>query len=294
MLNKRLFAMLTASLLLAACGGGDDNELSREYGVVLLVNGTDRIVDRTMQQVELTRDNAGDNYEDCLQTVTNDDAVAVEIPYYDNFEDMGGDDSDYCNGERLGVTSGITFQARFLNNTYDDMPITYRGVGVEIRIYDENDVEVWNSNISQSLSNDYYELDPFDPFTTQSRTLKAGEAFPSQKSYAITYYFLGDGNYADSDSDPATYNLEDDYQALGWNTVEPSESQCELSRLQDGIVVEDLDTATTEDDRTRAYQKPICQTEALPPGRYRVSIEYSFTPAVAPVEFFVTLVAPEA
>jgi hypothetical protein len=306
MFNKRLFAVISVSLLLAACGGGggDEKALSREPGVLLLVNGAESIADRTMDKKTIVRDDKlNKNLEICLQDVVNADSVTVQIPYYDNYEDMGGEASEYCDGRQEIVTmvigsgsqktetTAIAFQVRFLNSAYNDMTLTYRGVGVEIRIYDESDVEVWNSIVAQDLAYQANGLAPFDSNATHSEVLKSQFSYPSQKNFAITYYFFGIQNYSDFDQDPSTYLLEDDFVGLGWVAGDRNHSQsdCEPFKAQPGTVVEELGTTTTIDDRTRLYQKPLCQPEPLPPGRYRVVVEYSFTPAVDPVEFFITI-----
>lgn len=284
--KKRILTVLSASLLLAACGGdGDEKELSREYGVVLQINGSTNISNKSITKVTLNRDNAGEDFEDCLQEIRDSNNTVIgTVPYYDNYEALGGESSAYCDGTRVNVTSNVTFQIRFLNNTYEEMPITYKGVGVEIRVYDESDVEVWNSIIVQDLSNQFYEQGVFDPEATFSRTLKAGEAFPNQRNFPISYTFTGDGNYADN-IDPGVYLLEEDFQALEWvqGDYDHSQSGCEPFNQQPGS------TLDTQFNVTRRYNKPICQTIPLPAGQYRVRIEYSFTPAVDPVEFYITL-----
>lgn len=307
MFNKRLFAVISVSLLLAACGGsdGDEKEPSRDPGVLLLVNGSEDVSDRTMDKKTIIRDDKlYKNLEMCLQDVVNDDRVTVQIPYYDNYEDMGGEAWEYCdgrqeivtmvigNGSQQTETTAIAFQVRFLNSTYDDMTITYRGRGVEIRIYDESDIEVWNSIVAQDISDQASGLAPFDPNATYTKVLKPQFSYPEQlREFAITYYFFGIQNYADYDQDPSTYLLEDDFVGLGWIAGDRAHSQsdCEPFKAKPGTVVEELGTATTRDDVTRLYKNPLCQPEPLPPGRYRVVIEYSFTPAVDPVEFFITI-----
>lgn len=291
MFNKRLCASLAAALTLAACGGGDDNKLSREYGLLLLVNGSQVITDRTLTQIHYDREDQP-GLEDCLLTYKNANLIDVEEPIYDNYETLGGEASPYCDGEAVAVTQGLVFQIRFYNNTYDDLPITFRGAGVEVRIYNESDEEVWSSLIVDSLR---YGLSTFDPFKTQSLTLKAQEAYPVQQNTPLRYDFYGVRIYADYDQDPATYNFESDFQAVGWNNSNPSQSQCVLGEKKAGTVVDDMDTpADPSDDVTRPYQMPGCQFNPLPPGLYRVRVEYSFTPYIEPVEFYVNLVAGSA
>jgi hypothetical protein len=295
MFNKRLCASLAAALTLAACGGGDDNKLSREYGLLLLVNGSQVITDRTLTQIHYDREDRP-SLEDCLFTAKNANLIDIEVPIYDNYETLGGEASPYCDGEQVAVTQGLVFQIRFYNNTYDDLPITFRGAGVEVRIYNESDEEVWNSLIVDSTTSFRYGLGTFDPFKTNALTLKAQEAYPVQRNTPLGYLFSGERNYADSDQDPTTYNYEADLQAVGWNNSNPSQSQCELAlELKAGTRVDDMDTPTDpSDDVTRPYQKPFCQTNPLPPGLYRVRVEYSFTPYIEPVEFYVNLVAGSA
>lgn len=293
MIKRRVFAALSASLLLSACGGdgGDDREPSREYGMLLQINGSTTISDKTITHKTLTRENYSSTLEDCLQTRTLTDGTSVEVPLYDNYESIGSETSDYCDGTLEYVDSTLVIQARFINNTYEEMPITYRGVGVEVRIYDENEVEVWNSIIAQDVANQSADLDPFDPFTTHSRTLTPGEAFPNQSNFPIGYTFVGNQNYDDFDNDPTTYQLENDFVGLGWQAgdLDHSASICEPAKQETGTT--QWDPGNTE--RTRLYNKPLCQSVRLPAGEYRVRIEFSFTPVVDPVEFTVTI-NPEA
>lgn len=282
MLNKKLCASLAAALTLTACGGGDDNKLSREYGMILLVNGSRVIADKTLVKKTLNRTNSGTSFENCLQTVTDSGNNQIQVPLYDNYEALGGESSEYCDGTRVNVASTLTFQARFINNTYQSMPISYRGVGMEIRVYDEDGVEVWNSIVAQDIAFQSSDLEPFDPFAEYSRVLAPGESYPKQSNYAITYYFFGDRNYADHDLNSATYDLENDFVALGWVPGDPDASSCVPAKLQSGVT-------EWEAGKTRRYQKPLCQTTPLPVGRYRVRVEYSFTPYIEPVEFYIDL-----
>jgi hypothetical protein len=284
MFNKRLCASLAAALTLAACGGGDDNKLSREYGLLLLVNGSQVIGDKTLVKKTLDRTNSGANFETCLQTVKDSGGNQIQVPLYDNYEEMGGENSEYCNGTRVNASSTIAFQARFINNTFDPMTISYRGMGLEIRVYDENEVEVWNSIVAQDVALQAANYPPFDPFAEYTAVLAAGESYPNQRNFAITYYFFGDRNYADSDLNSATYNLEDDLVGLGWVSGDPGASSCEPAKLQPGV-------EEWESGKTRLYQKPQCQSIPLPVGRYRVLVEYSFTPYIPPVEFYINLEA---
>lgn len=284
MFNKRLCASLAAALTLAACGGGDDNKLSREYGLLLLVNGSQVITDKTLVKKTLDRTNSGTSFETCLQSVKDSGGNQIQVPLYDNYEELGGESSEYCNGTRVNAASTITIQARFINNTFDPLSISYRGVGVEIRVYNEDDVEVWNSIVAQDIALQANNLEPFDPFAEYTQVLAAGDSYPNQRSFPVTFYFFGDGNYSDSDLNSATYSLEDDFVGLGWIPGDPDASSCVPAKLQPGV--EEWETG-----KTRLYQKPLCQTIPLPVGRYRVSVVYSFTPYIPPVEFYVNLEA---
>lgn len=284
MFNKRLCASLAAALTLAACGGGDDNKLSREYGLLLLVNGSQVIGDKTLVKKTLDRTNSGANFETCLQTVKDSGGNQIQVPLYDNYEEMGGENSEYCNGTQEYVSSIIVFQARFINNTFDPMSISYRGAGIEIRIYDENNVEVWNSIVAQDMAFQLNNLAPFDPFVEYTQVLPAGQSYPSRDYGDVTYFFAGNRNYADSDLNSATYNLEDDFVGLGWIPGDPDASSCVPAKLQPGV-------EEWESGKTRLYQKPQCQSIPLPVGRYRVLVEYSFTPYIPPVEFYINLEA---
>lgn len=294
MFNKRLFSVAFLSLSLAACGGGKDKELSREYGLILQVNSSTQIGNIERSQVDVNRENPsyGANFEACTKTVKNADGIDVQVPIYDNTEQLTGELAAYCDGTRRVMQGAVTMQARFLNNTFDPMSISYTGTGIEIRIYAEDGSEVWNSLVAQGLANAYNKLEPFDPFAHHDLILQPGQAFPSQTNYPITYIFTGDSNYQDADGNPATFDLLQDFSALGWNSADSSLSQCEPAVLQAGTTLEDMGTVNPSDDKTRDYQKPLCQTQALAPGKYTVKVTYSFTPAIDPVTFDITINAP--
>lgn len=285
MSKRRVFATLSVSLLLAACGGGgDNNELSREYGMMLQVDGSMNISDKTLTQRTLTRENYDSRLEVCVRDRIRTDGTEVSVPEYDNYEEIGEESSDYCDGEREHVARGLAFQARFINNTYDPLPISYKGVGIEIRIYKVDSVdaedgdEVWNSIIAQDLGNRISGGEPFDPYAEHSITLKAGQSFPSQSNFAIGYTFNGDSNYRQGAS-PDVYDFDANFVGLGWD-----DGDCTLEQVAGTTGWDPLDAT-----RTRPYNKPLCQTRPLDPGLYRVKIDFSFTPAIDPVMFHVTL-----
>lgn len=288
MSTRRVFAALLGSLLLTACGGGGDNDhnLSREYGLLLQVDGSTTISDKVLTQQTLTRENYNQGFEVCVENRIRSDGTTVQVPVYDNFEEI--ENSDYCDGERLHVERALSLQARFINNTFEPLPISFRGVGIEIRIYavDSEEApdgeEVWNSIIAQDLGVRLAGQDPFDPDAEQSLVLGPGQAYPSQSQFALGYTFNGDRNYRAAD--PDNYNFEQDFAGLGWNSADPEASECTLRQT---IGTTGWDAA--DPNRTRRYNKPLCQTESLPAGLYRVRIDYSFTPAVEPVMFHVRL-----
>lgn len=286
MLKKRVFAVMALSAALAACGGSKDDKLSRESGVALWVNNSTKIVNQSITKLNLTVDNAGSSFEKCTETRTNSDNYSLEVDLYDNKASL---DAQYCDQERESVATYIKFQSRFVNNTLEEMPITFKGVGVEIRIYDNGGDEVWNSIISQDVANQADDLDAFDPFASYSVTLKAGETFPNQNFFPTTYYFIGDRNYQDYDSDPGTYDLDYDYYDIERDLnpgLDVTQRKCAIAKLEDGETVFDPVNFPGE---TIRYKRPLCQTVPLPVGTYHVVVEYSFTPAQPSVEFDITI-----
>lgn len=280
MFKKRAFALVAVSALLAACGSDDRNELSQESGVFLSINNSTTIRNFTINQFLADTSNQGTNFELCYRTVTNPDNSTSQVALYDNVATL---DPGYCDQERLFVTGSIVFSTRFINNTLNDMPITFQGTGVSIHISREQTGEVvWSSYIDRDLASQRAGLGAFDPFETHTTVLGPAESFPPVELFAESYAFYGDSNYSDALGSADAYNLEDYFVGLGWVQGDRDHdlSDCEP------VTVVDVDPANDVAD------KPLCQTVALEPGDYRVRVEYSFTPAQPPVEFMVTINPP--
>lgn len=241
------FWMLALLPLLVSCGSGDDEKtLSVPYGMVFTVNGERDVTAITIDQALLDEDS---DYTEACNT-DNIGTVPTEV------QDV------YCDNER--ITGAAVFQFRFINNTLESMPISFPGVGVTIQIERRTSTDpelwevVWDSDAFVDAQYKIVDMD-YQPQELNPLTeLAPAESYPNQDYYALTFSFLTDRNFTDTNGN-GVYDK-------GVDTLIGNPSDyCGWYR--------------TYNSTTETYDKLLCQTEALTfsePVVYRANVHYHF------------------
>lgn len=281
MSNKRLYALAFACVWLAACGGGsNEDEKGSDPGVLLLVNGSRDVSLIETTVYERTNTNFNANLERCLSATTN-------LPLYDNYADITADgQDDYCDQSIFVINPAITVRVSYINSTYDPLPLSYTGVGMVVKVYDNNtDAVVWHSDMSLYLRNRLAGLDDYDPTQVSTTTLGPQETYPPARNGTyLTFNFLGDGNFND---------------ALGEDLVAGSEmdqTNFLLPSLCSPFVVEDVLPVVTNPDTgevtvgNKVADRPLCQFSIpVPVGTYRMEITTNFNDQIETREVTVVI-----
>jgi hypothetical protein len=167
--------MAAVMVLAAACGGGGDKtESPRDPYVEFRVNGVLSPTAITLPWIEFE---------------TDDDGGFCDPDFYENAEDVVVKDPGYCE---KSITA-IQFSGRYTNATYEDVVLNYRGLGMEVHIFEYDDSvsdfkgpEIWNSSYYTQrliIGLDDPDVDNFDPNEAASVTLQASHSFPSVSGF---------------------------------------------------------------------------------------------------------------
>lgn len=254
MSSKRLFALAIVCSWLAGCGGSNENEKGTDPGVLLLVNGSQDVSLIETTVYERTNTNFSANLELCANPTTS-------VPYYDNYADITADgQDDYCDQSQFVINPAITVRVSYINSTYDPLPLSFTGVGVVIKVYDNTDALVWNSDMYLYQAYRLAGLDDYDPTAVSTTTLGPQDTYPPARNGTyLTFTYLGEGNFND---------------ALGEDLVAGSELDQTNFLLPSLCSPFELVESTSEDGEL--YEKPLCQSIPLPVGTYRMEITTNF------------------
>jgi len=234
---------------------------------LLLVNGSQDVSLIETAVYERTNTNYSANLELCANPATS-------VPYYDNYADITADgQDDYCDQSQFVINPAITVRVSYINSTYDPLPLSYTGVGMVVKVYDNNtNALVWNSDMYLYLAYKLAGLDDYDPTKVHTTTLGPQETYPPyENGNYLTFTYFGDGNFDDALGDDLVVGSELDQT----NFLLPS--LCSPFVAEDVVPVETNPETGEVTVGNKVADKPLCQLSIpLPVGTYRMEITTNF------------------
>lgn len=260
---KRNTGIITACLLMTACGSASDEDSGSGAFVRFAING---LLDPASVEVERRH----------LSVDAEDENLQIQDPcdpaQFGNASEVLTTHPEYCAQEaNLAI---VNFDIQFFNGSNEeDLTVEYIGQGFTIRVYeydanaaDNRGQEVWNSDYfaqvqveSARLQDD--SIADFDPDAEHSVVLKPSYAIPNQSSSAVASFYV-DRNVINPDLAFNPDNL----------AVVPDPDQCFWGLVE-------------SDDADVTYEKVICRNPPLLPlpsadndtvYRYIASVEINF------------------
>lgn len=242
-MNFMRYGLLAGMVLAAGCGGSSNNDdkSPRDPYVEFRVNDVLEPKTVTLDWEEVPADDDGGF---CNPDVFENGQAVLDS------SDVG-----YC-GRSI---ANVSFSVRFTNPTYEDVEVSYKGIGFEVHVFEyDNGVmgpEVWNSSYyyqrpALEAQEDDASYPDFDPEEETTVTLKASDSIPSYANF-ITVIFEGD----------QIFNVS------SYPTYDPNTAETALTEVKTPVNL-DCDWALRLNDTATAYEKVRCLgTELLPePG----------------------------
>ena len=217
-MNFTRFGVLAGVLLAAGCGGGskDDDSAPRDPYVEFRVNGK-----LDAKAIDL----------DWVEVAADDEGGFCDPDIFENGQTvLDSADSGYC---ARSITS-VVFSVRYTNPTYDDIDVTFNGLGFEVHIFEYNSgvigPEIWNSSYYRqrlvlAAQEEDATIEDFDPEEEHSLVLEASDSIPN---YANFLQVVFEGDQIFNSSSYATYDPATAEDAL-IEMKTPATEECDWS-----------------------------------------------------------------